>query len=498
MLRCVLFISLIGCVPELADECAGDDGCASGRCVAGVCVGETPDPFDGGDARSIDGAGPDAFAQLDFAPQPDIHVDPDGPPPPDADPDAARRTSDVAIPFDVAPTPEPEGGCHFGEQRPCDGQADGCGGFVESCTQAELWGPCLPRAAAPETCDGLDGDCNGEADDLLAFDAHLTLASGAVHASGLAMQVEGDHARLVWGQHGARPGVATRFVAIGEPGPGANVLPVADAPSGVALAAPGGRPVLVWVDDGVVLARRLGPDGGGLGPRVVVDRAGGATEPVCAGHRVVWVRGGAALCESRLRLDADVLTAEPPRCPFEASALSSPALALDGDAGALAWIEDDRARFALPAGDGWGPSLALSAGDVRAHEVAIAPHPAGFAVAWLAVGETSGPVLALVNAEGLLGRWPVPRAAGAHGIAVAAGGDYVVAVWAERADAAQRLYAGFARAEDGPSVRRLRHPSRWARQPRLLAHAEGFVLAWIEDTLEGPAPQLGVGGLACP
>ncbi len=54
-----------------------------------------------------------------------------------------------------------------GEQRPCSRQADGATCFgVETCNPGSGWSVCDAPAPSPETCNALDDNCNGVADDV--------------------------------------------------------------------------------------------------------------------------------------------------------------------------------------------------------------------------------------------------------------------------------------------------------------------------------------------
>ena len=513
--RLLLALPLLGCglIPPLEDECAQDSDCDAGLCVAGVCVPDAPAP----DAAHADLLHP-PDATPDGPPTDaarDAHT-PDGPiidasisdvlitdvlitdgPVADGTPADVPRldvspadAADVAIPFDAALEPDAEGGCHFGDQRPCEGPVEGCGGFLESCTQADVWGPCRPRDPAFEVCNAIDDDCNGVVDDLVAFDDSLDLAAGRVRASQLALALHPGEAIVAWGQRAQPTGVAARVLATDALAPGPNLLPVNTTPDGVAIAALANDDtpaVLVFSREHVIRARRLNPQGGGIGRRLVLARG---TAPTAAGPAVAWIQEG-RVCATRLRMDGDQLAAAPTECPFQGTA--APVLA-EGEGTGLAWVDGDRVLFARRAADGWSPVTQLSSPAEVARAPALAPHAQGFAAGWLG---PAGPVLARVGIDGAVQRWSIPREAEIHGLAVAAHGQHVVGVWAERARAAQRLHAAVT-TRAAPRVQPVRMASRWARRPLLKALPDGFVLAWMEETELGPVPWIGAGGLVCP
>ena len=143
----------LGCLPELADECAGRADCDDGMvCVGGVCL----------------------LSSRDLGPSPDVGSTRDG-----SDLDAAARDAadDLARPDPPRPDSGGRDGPASDATRPDGASPDADGvrpdGAVRDATDRD--GPPVPDACVPrpEHCNGVDDDCDGRTDedpDLLCGD----------------------------------------------------------------------------------------------------------------------------------------------------------------------------------------------------------------------------------------------------------------------------------------------------------------------------------------
>lgn len=142
LLGCAVVVAVLaGCGPGM-ERCESDRDCLETEyCVARVCLERSVKPDAGADAGVVDGGIPDAGTT-----QPT--------------PDAGSTADAGAVDAGVEPT------CELHDTRAC------CGGRGEqTCVQSDgglMWDEC-DATKTPESCNGVDDDCDGTIDDELAW-----------------------------------------------------------------------------------------------------------------------------------------------------------------------------------------------------------------------------------------------------------------------------------------------------------------------------------------
>lgn len=157
MAPCVLLVvgvALAGCLPDVIDECGPQRACATGRCLAGVCVPGTPD---GG-------------ADTDAAPDDDARVGPMTDGGSDAQPECLPRPEscngvddDCDARIDEGPSGQLVRPCSDGD--PTLAGVGQCLSGRSVCVDG-AFGPCAgARGPTQDFCNGLDDDCDGRVDE---------------------------------------------------------------------------------------------------------------------------------------------------------------------------------------------------------------------------------------------------------------------------------------------------------------------------------------------